>query len=41
VINEKGLTPDVAVEQPDLEFGQPAPTPDATLARAIEHLKTR
>ena len=25
MINEKGLTPDVAVEQPDVEFGQPAP----------------
>jgi carboxyl-terminal processing protease len=41
VINEKGLAPDVAVEQPDIEFGQPAPTPDVTLDRAIEHLKTR
>jgi carboxyl-terminal processing protease len=39
VIHEKGLTPDVAVEQPDIEFGQPAPTPDVTLDRAIEHLK--
>ena len=25
VINEKGLMPDVAVEQPDVDFGQPAP----------------
>ncbi len=41
VINEKGLSPDVAVEQPDIEFGQAAPTPDVTLDRAIEHLKTR
>lgn len=41
VIHEKGLAPDVAVEQPDIEFGQPAPTPDVTLDRAIEHLKTR
>ena len=41
VINEKGLSPDVAVEQPDIEFGQPAPTPDATLDQAIEHLKAR
>ena len=23
VINEKGLTPDVAVEQPDVDFGEP------------------
>lgn len=41
VINEKGLTPDVAVEQPDVDFGQPLPTPDATLDRAIEHLKSK
>jgi carboxyl-terminal processing protease len=41
VINEKGLTPDVAVEQPDVEFGQPMPTTDATLDKAVEQLKTR
>jgi carboxyl-terminal processing protease len=39
VINEKGLTPDLAVEQPDVEFGQPLPTTDATLDKAVEHLK--
>jgi carboxyl-terminal processing protease len=39
VINEKGLTPEIAVEQPDPEFGQPAPATDATLDKAIEHLK--
>jgi carboxyl-terminal processing protease len=39
VINEKGLTPDVAVEQPDLDFGDPAPTTDVMLDRAIEQLK--
>ncbi len=38
VINENGLPPDVAVEQPDLDFGAPAPTTDATLDKAIEHL---
>jgi carboxyl-terminal processing protease len=38
VINEKGLTPDVAVEQPDVEFGQQPPTDDATVNKAIEHL---
>ena len=37
-IHEKGLTPDVAVEQPDVEFGQPAPAKDATLDKAIEQL---
>ena len=40
VINEKGLTPDLAVEQPDVEFGQPLPTTDATLDKAIEQLKS-
>lgn len=39
VINTKGLSPDIAVEQPDIEFGRPAPTPDTTLDRAIAHLK--
>jgi carboxyl-terminal processing protease len=39
VINEKGLTPDVAIEQPDVEFGQPAPAADPTLDKAVEQLK--
>ena len=37
-IHEKGLTPDVAVEQPDVDFGQPAPATDATLDKAIQSL---
>jgi carboxyl-terminal processing protease len=37
-IHEKGLTPDVGVEQPDVDFGQPAPAEDATLKKAIESL---
>jgi carboxyl-terminal processing protease len=37
-IHEKGLMPDVAVEQPDLDFGQPPATKDATLDKAIESL---
>jgi carboxyl-terminal processing protease len=41
VINEKGLMPDVAVEQADVEFGQPPPAADPTLDRAIEQLKTK
>jgi carboxyl-terminal processing protease len=41
VINQKGLTPDVAVEQPDVEFGEAPPATDATLDKAIEHLKNR
>lgn len=40
VINEKGLTPEIAVEQPNVEFGEAAPTDDPTLDKAIEHLKT-
>ena len=37
-IHEKGLMPDVAVEQPDVEFGQPPAAKDATLDKAIESL---
>ena len=40
-INEKGLIPDVAVEQPDQDFGQPAPTTDATLQKAIDTLTSK
>jgi carboxyl-terminal processing protease len=36
-LHEKGLEPDVEVEQPDVEFGTEAPTTDATLQKAIEH----
>ena len=41
VINEKGLMPDVAVEQPDVDFGQPLPSADPTLDKAIEVLKAK
>jgi carboxyl-terminal processing protease len=37
-IHEKGLVPDVAVEQPDVDFGQPPAAQDATLDKAIESL---
>jgi carboxyl-terminal processing protease len=41
-IHEKGLTPDVAVEQPDTDFGMTAaPAKDATLEKAIETLTTK
>ena len=40
-IHEKGLVPDVAVEQPDVEFGQPPPAKDATLDKAIESLTVK
>ena len=35
-IHEKGLAPDEEVEQPEIEFGSEAPTPDATLEKALE-----
>ena len=37
-IHEKGLIPDVPVEQPDVEFGQAPPAKDSTLDKAIESL---
>jgi carboxyl-terminal processing protease len=35
-LHEKGLTPTVGVEIPDVEFGQPAPPGDPALDKAIE-----
>jgi C-terminal processing protease CtpA/Prc len=37
VIHEKGLQPDVPVDEPDVEFGAPAPTTDVILQRAIQY----
>lgn len=37
-IHEKGLVPDLPVDQPDVEFGQAPPTTDAMLDKAIESL---
>jgi carboxyl-terminal processing protease len=37
-IHEKGLMPDVEVDQPDVEFGAPAPAGDPTLDAAIARL---
>jgi len=37
-LHEKGLTPAVAVETPDVEFGQPEPTTDPILEKALERL---
>ena len=34
-LHETGLEPDIAVEQPDVEFGAELPTVDATLDRAL------
>jgi len=35
-LHEKGLEPTVAVDDPDVEFGQPAPATDPILERALE-----
>ena len=40
-IHEAGLTPDIDIEQPEVEFGDTAPMPDETLRRALEHLAAR
>jgi len=37
-LHEKGLEPTVAVDLPDVEFGQPAPAGDPELDKAIERL---
>lgn len=37
-IHEKGLDPDVEVEQPEVEFGSEPATTDATLQKALEQL---
>lgn len=37
-LHEKGLEPTVMVDQPDVEFGQPPPTEDPVLNRALERL---
>jgi carboxyl-terminal processing protease len=38
-LHEKGLEPTIVVDEPDVEFGQPAPTTDPALERAIASLK--
>ena len=40
-IHEKGLAPDVDVEQPEIEFGSEPPAVDATLQKALEHLSVK
>jgi len=40
-IQGKGLEPTVAVEEPDVEFGAPAPDKDVVLDAAIERLKKK
>ena len=40
-IQGRGLEPDVAVDEPDVEFGAPAPDKDAILDAALERLKQK
>jgi carboxyl-terminal processing protease len=40
-LHEKGLEPTVPVDEPDVEFGQPAPTADPILDKAIERLSEK
>jgi carboxyl-terminal processing protease len=39
LIQGRGLTPDVAVDEPDVDFGEPKPAKDAILDAAIERVK--
>ena len=38
VLHEKGIEPTVSVDEPDVEFGQPPPTTDPILNKALELL---
>lgn len=40
-LHEKGLEPTVAVDVPDVEFGQPEPTDDPILQKALERLSAK
>jgi carboxyl-terminal processing protease len=40
-IHEKGLQPEVPVDEPDVEFGSTAPTTDPTLQRALEYFSQK
>jgi carboxyl-terminal processing protease len=40
-IHEKGLQPEVQVDEPDVEFGTTAPTTDVTLQRALEYFSQK
>jgi carboxyl-terminal processing protease len=40
-LHEKGLEPTVAVDDPDIEFGAPAPTTDAILEKALDRLSDK
>jgi carboxyl-terminal processing protease len=40
-IHGKGIDPDVRVEEPDVEFGGPAPEKDVMLDAAVDHLRKK
>jgi carboxyl-terminal processing protease len=40
-IHGKGIEPDVHIEEPDLEFGAPAPEKDAMLEAALNHIRSK
>jgi carboxyl-terminal processing protease len=40
-LHGRGLEPTVAVDQPDVEFGQPAPIADPVLDKALERLSSK
>jgi carboxyl-terminal processing protease len=40
-LHEKGLEPTVGVDEPDVEFGQPAPAGDPVLDKALEHFSEK
>jgi len=40
-LHEKGLEPTVAVDDPDVDFGQPAPATDPILDKALERLSEK
>lgn len=40
-LHEKGLAPTVPIDEPDVEFGQPAPAGDPILDQAIERLSEK
>jgi len=40
-LHEKGLEPTVSVDEPEVEFGQPAPAGDPVLDKAIERLTAK
>ena len=40
-IHDRGLQPDVAIEQPDVDFGAAPPSEDPTLDQAVERLRSK